>query len=85
MQSQLLRTEPWRSPLAQHDLLWEQLTPAEHLSFYGRLKGLQVHWNCFPFRALSFPFDVFIMEASPPETGTTGRMLQGSLLHCCLP
>ena len=27
---------------SQHDLLWEQLTPTEHLSFYGRLKGLKV-------------------------------------------
>jgi ABC-type lipoprotein export system ATPase subunit len=25
----------------QHDLLWETLTAREHLSFYGRLKGLQ--------------------------------------------
>jgi ABC-type multidrug transport system ATPase subunit len=25
----------------QHDLLWEQLTPVEHLNFYGRLKGLK--------------------------------------------
>ena len=25
----------------QHDLLWETLTPREHLNFYGRLKGLQ--------------------------------------------
>jgi ABC-type multidrug transport system ATPase subunit len=24
----------------QHDLLWETLTPREHLNFYGRLKGL---------------------------------------------
>ncbi len=28
--------------LLQHDLLWEQLTPVEHLNFYGRLKGLKV-------------------------------------------
>lgn len=26
----------------QQDLLWEQLTPVEHLNFYGRLKGLKV-------------------------------------------
>jgi hypothetical protein len=25
----------------QHDLLWETLTAREHLSFYGRLKGLE--------------------------------------------
>jgi ABC-type multidrug transport system ATPase subunit len=25
----------------QHDLLWETLTGREHLTFYGRLKGLQ--------------------------------------------
>jgi hypothetical protein len=24
----------------QHDLLWETLTGREHLTFYGRLKGL---------------------------------------------
>ena len=26
----------------QHDLLWPQLTAAEHLRFYGRIKGLKV-------------------------------------------
>jgi len=25
----------------QHDLLWPQLTAAEHLRFYGRIKGLK--------------------------------------------
>jgi ABC-type multidrug transport system ATPase subunit len=25
----------------QHDLLWNQLTAAEHLRFYGRIKGLK--------------------------------------------
>jgi ABC-type Na+ transport system ATPase subunit NatA len=25
----------------QHDLLWETLTSREHLTFYGRLKGLE--------------------------------------------
>ena len=25
----------------QHDLLWEQLTPVQHLNFYGRLKNLR--------------------------------------------
>lgn len=33
----------------QHDLLWEQLTPMQHLNFYGRLKNLKVHMQiCQP-------------------------------------
>lgn len=36
----------------QHDLLWEQLTPMQHLNFYGRLKNLKVHLqSCPPQRA----------------------------------
>ena len=30
----------------QHDLLWPQLTAAEHLRFYGRIKGLKVSSMC---------------------------------------